>query len=54
MPHNSLGILYSILTRPEGYILIGDNKYDYASDEEIMNLLRKYKKVMLDNFSLNL
>ena len=49
MPRDNLVVWYSILTKPEGYILIGDNKYDYASNMEIMDLLRKYKKVMLCN-----
>ena len=50
MSNGNVVILYSILTRPEGYILIGDNKYDYASDKEIIDLLRKHKKVMLCNY----
>lgn len=49
MPHCNLVVKYSILSKPEGYVLIGDNTYDYANDIEIMDLLKTYKKVMLDD-----
>lgn len=49
MPHDNITYKYCIMSEPIGYILIGDNDYDYANDIEIMNLLRSYKKVMLSN-----
>jgi len=49
MPSRNIVFKYAISSSPDGYIMLGDSDYDYKSDMEIMELLRKYKKVMLDN-----
>ena len=45
MPSEFENIYYAVSNN--GYILINDNNYDYAQDTMIIELIKKYKKVVL-------
>lgn len=45
MPSEFEQIYYAVSTN--GYVLINDNKYDYSQDTMVIELMKKYKKVIL-------